>query len=139
MNKINTIKITSKDLSFEADLLWDLAPKTCQTVIDILPLEINLIHVKWSGFGVWADLGEVKVDEIPYENNTIYFSKGQIMFYPGFESMKELLIPYDSVAFASKAGLHSANHFATIKNPQNLSELGRRTVEDGKQPVIFEI
>ena len=108
-------------------------------LIDILPLEINLIHVKWSGFGVWADLGEVKVDEIPYENNTIYFSAGQIMFYPGFESMKELLIPYDSVAFASKAGLHSANHFATIKNPQNLSELGRRAVEDGKQPVIFEI
>ena len=139
MNKINTIKITSKDLSFEADLLWDLAPKTCQAVIDILPLEINLIHVKWSGFGVWADLGEVKVDEIPYENNTIYFSAGQIMFYPGFESMKELLIPYDSVAFASKAGLHSANHFATINNPQNLSELGRRAVEDGKQPVIFEI
>ena len=139
MNTIKTIKITSNDLKFEADLLWDLAPKTCKAVLGILPLKIDLIHVKWSGFGVWADLGEVEVEELPYENNTIYLAKGEIMFYPGFESMKELLIPYGSVAFASKAGLHSANHFATIKNQDDLPELGRRTVEDGKQPVIFEI
>ena len=139
MNTTKTINITSNDLKFEADLLWDLAPKTCKAVLDILPLKIDLIHVKWSGFGVWADLGEVEVEELPYENNTIYLAKGEIMFYPGFESMKELLIQYGSVAFASKAGLHSANHFATIKNQDDLPELGRRTVEDGKQPVIFEI
>ena len=42
------------------------------------------------------------------------------MFYPGFESMKEIVIPYDKVVFASKAGLHPANHFATIEDSSDI-------------------
>ena len=61
-------------------------------------------------------VGEVEIDEVPFENHSIYLAKGEIMFYPGFESMKEIVIPYDKVAFASKAGLHPANHFATIED-----------------------
>lgn len=139
MSNKKIMRISSNDLKFEAELLWDLAPKTCQALITILPLEIKLIHVRWSGFGVFSDFGEVDVEEVPFENNTIHFSIGELMFYPGFESMKELLIPYGHVAFASKAGLHPGNHFATIKDTTNLPELGRRAIEEGIQPVIFEI
>ena len=94
MSNKQIMKITSKDLTFEAELLSDLAPKTCEALINIMPLQINLIHVRWSGFGVFADFGDVEVKDVPFENNTIHFSKGELMFYPGFVSMKELLIPF---------------------------------------------
>tara|TARA_Y100000590_G_scaffold131481_1_gene150222 strand:+ start:8255 stop:8674 length:420 start_codon:yes stop_codon:yes gene_type:complete len=132
------LHIKSKELSFKARLLWDVAPKTCEAILKILPLTGKLMQTRWSGFGVWIDLGEVQIEEVPFENNTIYLAKGELMFYPGFESMKEIVIPYDKVAFASKAGLLSANHFATIENLSEVSELGRRVIEEGLQPVIFD-
>ena len=131
--------IKSKELNFKAKLLWDDAPETCDAILKILPLTGKLMQTRWSGFGVWIDLGEVEIDEVPFENHSIYLAKGEIMFYPGFESMKEIVIPYDKVAFASKAGLHPANHFATIEDSSDISELGRRVIEEGLQPVIFDI
>ncbi len=133
------LHIKSKELNFKAKLLWKEAPKTCNAILKTLPLTGKLMQTRWSGFGVWIELGEVEIDEVPFENNTIYLAKGEIMFYPGFESMKEIVIPYDKVAFASKAGLHPANHFATIEDLTDVSELGRRVIEEGLQPVIFDV
>ena len=89
---------------------------------------------------MWLNTAATKLGEADLETKIDYYlAKGEIMFYPGFESMKEIVIPYGKVAFASKAGLHPANHFATIEDLTEVSELGRRVIEEGLQPVIFDI
>ena len=56
------LHIKSKELSFKAKLLWDDAPETCEAILKILPLTGKLMQTRWSGFGVWIDLGEVEID-----------------------------------------------------------------------------
>ena len=53
-------------------------------------------------------------------------------------SEAELLLPYGYVAFASKAGPLAGNHFATIvEGNEHLRELGRRTLWEGAQEIVF--
>ncbi len=63
---------------------------------------------------------------------------GELALYPGGQSETELLLPYGYCSFASKAGHLWANHFATlVEGQEQLSELGRRTLWEGAQPILF--
>jgi len=63
--------------------------------------ESQMVHVRWSGEGVWLPLGDLDFG-VGYENHTSYPAPGQIILYPGGISETEILPAYGGVHFASK-------------------------------------
>lgn len=132
------LKVTAGPFVFGARLEEALAPKTCESFLSRLPFESQIVHVRWSGEGVWIPLGDMDF-QVGYENNTCYPAPGQVILYPGGVSETEILIAYGCVNFASKAGQLSGNHFLTLTSGlENLYTLGRKTLWEGAQKIRFE-
>jgi hypothetical protein len=131
------LEIVSGEFRFVARLEDEAAPETVAAFRRLLPLESRIIHARWSGEACWIPFGELDVGLGP-ENATCYPAAGQILFYPGGVSETEILFPYGATAFASKAGALAGNHFATVlEGAAALSELGRKTLWEGAQPIRF--
>jgi hypothetical protein len=131
------IEIVVADLRFTARLEEGSAPGTVAAFRRLLPLESRLIQARWSGESAWIPFGELDV-RIGPENATSYPAPGELLLYPGGISETEILFPYGSTCFASKAGQLAGNHFATIvEGGEQLGELGRRVLWDGAQEIVF--
>ncbi|TMF10524.1 MAG: DUF3830 family protein [Chloroflexi bacterium] len=131
------LEITVGSLRFTARWESDAAPKTCAAFGRLLPLRAQLVQARWSGESAWIPLGDLKTG-LGYENHTSYPAAGQLLLYPGGISETEVLFPYGSTSFASKAGPLAGNHFATIEEGRALlAELGRRVLYEGAQEIVF--
>jgi len=131
------LEISVGSLRFTARWEAQAAPKTCAAFRRLLPLRARLVQARWSGESAWIPLGELQTG-ISYENHTSYPAAGQLLLYPGGISETEVLFPYGSTRFASKAGQLAGNHFATIDEGRELlPELGRRVLYDGAQEIVF--
>jgi hypothetical protein len=123
---------------FEARFERELAPKTVAAFEKHMPFESKLVHVRWSGEGVWVPLGDTDFG-VGYENHTSYPAPGQIILYPGGISETEILLAYGGVHFSSKLGQLAGNHFITLTSGlENLVPLGKMVLWQGAQPVRFE-
>jgi len=132
------LKITAGPFSFIGRLETKAAPKTCAAFVRSLPFGSKLVHVRWSGEGVWIPLGDLDFG-IGYENHTSYPAPGQMILYPGGVSETEILLAYGAVHFASKMGQLAGNHFLTIiSGAENLAELGRTVLWQGAQEILFK-
>lgn len=135
---MSMVRVTSGDFVFEARFELEKAPKTCAVFAKILPYRERIIHVRWSGEGVWIPLADRDFG-LGYENHTSYPAPGQFILYPGGISETEILLAYGGVHFASKLGQLAGNHFLTIvKGMERLEELGKKTLWKGAQEVLFE-
>ncbi len=115
------------------------APNTCASFLKRLPYESKVVHVRWSGEGVWIPLGDENF-EVGYENHTSHPAPGQIILYPGGISETEILLAYGGVLFASKMGQLAGNHFITLTSGlENLTKLGKMTLWEGAQNIRFEL
>jgi hypothetical protein len=133
------LTVTAGPFTFPARFEAEAAPLTCAAFLARLPFESQVIHVRWSGEGVWAPLGDYDFG-VGFENNTSYPAPGHVILYPGGVSETEILIAYGGVCFASKAGQLSGNHFLTITaDLDKLHELGRMVLLKGAQPVRFAV
>jgi len=133
------IKVTAGPYVFDAKLDTDNAPDTCEAFLKRLPFVSQIIHVRWSGEGVWIPLGDLDF-QVGYENATSYPSPGQFILYPGGVSETEILLAYGGVRFASKAGQLAGSHFLTLTSGlENLYALGRKTLYEGAMPITFEV
>lgn len=131
------IRMTAAAMSFIAETHPD-APKTVAAFTKLLPYRQKLIHVRWSGEGVWIPLGDWKLG-VEFENHTSHPSVGDVLFYPGGYSETEIILAYGACRFASKLGQLAGNHFLTIvEGKEKLRELGRKTLWEGAQDVAFE-
>ena len=131
------LEITVGSMRFRARWEAEAAPKTCAAFRRLLPLRARLVQARWSGESAWVPLGELQTG-LGYENHTSYPAAGQLLLYPGGISETEVLFPYGSTRFASKAGQLAGNHFATIEEGgEQLNELGRRVLHDGAQEIVF--
>ena len=117
------IILRAGDFTFEGRLEEKLAPKTCAAFRQAMPFNSQMIHVRWSGEGVWLPLGDLDFG-VDYENHTSYPAPGQVILYPGGISETEILLAYGGVRFASKVGQLAGNHFLTLT-----SELENRSEE----------
>ena len=72
----------------------------------------DVLQARWSGEAAWVPLDQRGLG-IEFENHTCYPSKGELLIYPGFISVKEILIPYGPTVFGSKMG-----HLPEITSPQ---------------------
>jgi len=134
---MDTIAITAGPYTFRARFEDALAPKTCARFRALLPYRESIIHVRWSGEACWIPLGDLALG-LPFEDATSYPAPGQIILYPGGISETEILLSYGAVRFASKAGQLAGSHFLTItEGMENLRPLGRMTLLQGAQPIVF--
>lgn len=132
------LNITIGELKLKAELHTNEAPETCTRILEALPIIGNLIQARWSGEAAWLQMDPYCI-EAPQENATSYPGPGQLLYYPGGVSEKEILIPYGSACFASKFGLLPGNHFATVTNGYDLLEkIGWKVLWEGAQPIRIE-
>ena len=132
------LAISAAGFDFRARLEDEAAPATIAAFRRLLPLDSQIIHVRWSGEGGWIPMGDLDLG-IGSENATSYPSPGELILYPGSVSETELLLAYGYVSFASKAGALAGNHFATIvEGGPTLRELGRRMLWEGAQTIRIE-
>jgi uncharacterized protein DUF3830 len=132
------MRIVVAHLKFGARLEVERAPETCAKFTAMLPLKTRLIQARWSGEAAWIPLGDLDLG-LGYENHTSHPAPGHLLFYPGGISETEILFPYGSTLFASKAGQLAGNHFATIEDGiEQLAELGSLVVMKGAQDILFE-
>ena len=130
--------IRAGEFTFGARFEEELAPKTCAAFRKAMPFVSKVIHVRWSGEGVWMPLGDLDFG-VAYENHTSYPAPGQIILYPGGISETEILLAYGGVRFASKVGQLAGNHFLTIiEGADQLPALGKMTLWQGAQDILFE-
>lgn len=133
------VDITAARFAFVARLEETLAPQTCALFRSFLPWSERLIHVRWSGEGLWIPLGE-KAFDLPWENHSCYPKPGEFIFYPGGVSETEVLVAYGEVCFSSKFGQLPGNRFLTIvEGAENLAALGQAVLWDGAQSIDFRL
>lgn len=133
------IIITAGPYTYGARLETTAAPKTCAAFAAAMPFESQLIHVRWSGEGVWVPLGDRNFG-VGYENHTSHPAPGQILLYPGGISETEIILAYGAVDFSSKMGQLAGNHFITIESGlDTLRALGELVLWKGAQPVRFSL
>lgn len=132
------LKVTIAGMAFGARMETAAAPKTCAAFLERLPFESQVVHVRWSGEGVWIPLGELDFG-VGYENHTSHPAPGHILLYPGGISETEIILAYGGVAFSSKMGQLAGNHFITlVSGLENLAEVGRLALWQGAQAIRFE-
>ncbi len=131
------LTIQAGPYTFGARLETEAAPKTCAAFAAALPFESQLIHVRWSGEGVWVPLGDRDFG-VGYENHTSHPAPGHILLYPGGISETEIILAYGGLSFSSKMGQLAGNHFITIVSGlDQLRDLGELVLWKGAQPVRF--
>ena len=134
------VMLTCGDYQFFARLEEEKAARTCAIFKKMLPIEDRLIHVRWSGEGMWIPMGDTRWEGLDFENHTSYPSKGELLIYPGGISEMEMLLAYGGVSFASKVGQLAGNHVLTItEGLDQLYELGRKTLYEGAQNIRIEL
>ena len=132
------LRVSAGGLHFAGHFETDRAPTTVAAFRARLPYEGQLVHVRWSGEGVWIPLGDTDFG-VGYENHTSFPAPGHVLLYPGGISETEILLAYGGVHFASKMGQLAGNHFITLtEGLENLHALGTRVLWEGAQPVRFE-
>lgn len=135
MTKIN---IKAGPYNFLGVLEKEKAAETCRAFEKFMPFSSKLVHVRWSGDGLWIPLGDFQFG-VGYENHTSYPAPGHFLLYPGGFSETEILLAYGGVAFASKVGQLAGNHFLTVvEGLDNLRDLGNLALWQGAQKIEFE-
>ena len=138
-SKSSSVVISAGGFTFKGHFELEAALKTCAAFKKRMPFKSRIIHVRWSGEGVWRRSATWSFG-VGFENNTCYPAPGHVILYPGGLSETELLLAYGPVSFASKAGPLSGNHFITLTSGlENLHTLGRKTLLEGVQDVLFEL
>ncbi len=135
---MDRLQVAAGPFTFDARFETASAPHTVAAFKPHLPFASRIVHVRWSGEGVWIPLGDLEFG-VGYENPTSYPAPGQIVLYPGGISETEILLAYGGVHFASKMGQLAGNHFVTLTSGlEHLPEIGRLCLWEGAQPIRFE-
>jgi len=126
---------------FAARLQRDLAPRSCECLLTLLPYSGSVIHARWSGEALWSPLAGVFPPDlvIAPEHPTGHPRPGEILLYAGGTSEPELLIPYGASRFACQAGPLEGNPVLRIESaPERLARLGHEALWRGAMPFSIE-
>lgn len=126
--------------TYSAELLEDEAPASIEAMRGFLPIESELMHVRWSGHATWVNIDEIELPEIPRENHTVYPSRGDILLYPGYRNEQEILLSCGPTCFKSPAGELAGNHIGTLDaSKEELVAIEDATLADGLHDVRITI
>lgn len=131
--------VKAGDFTFGGHFEDAAAPQTCAAFRKLLPYMGKIVHVRWSGEGVWIPLGDEDFG-LGYENHTSHPAPGHIILYPGGISETEILLAYGGVDFSSKMGQLAGNHFITLTSGlENLMALGNSVLWEGAKDISFQL
>lgn len=134
---MSTLTVRAGPFTFDARFEEEAAPKTCAAFRQVMPYSGQIVHVRWSGEGVWIPLGDTDFG-VDYENHTSHPAPGHIILYPGGISETEILLAYGGVDFSSKMGQLAGNHFITLTSGlENLQTLGNAVLWKGAHEIHF--
>ncbi|MCL3883116.1 DUF3830 family protein [Marivita sp. GX14005] len=134
----DTVRITAGRYRFDARFESAAAPDTVAAIRKRLPYRGQLVHVRWSGEGVWVPLGDTDFG-VGYENHTSHPAPGHMLLYPGGISETEIILAYGGLDFSSKIGQLAGNHFLTITSDlDDLPRLGHDVLWKGAQDLLIE-
>lgn len=126
---------------FTARLRQDLAPRSCECLMALLPYSGKVIHARWSGEALWSPLGAAMPADVilPQEYPRNEAQLGEILLYAGELSEPELLIVYGISRFACRAGELQGNHVLTIEDRlDRLARLGPEVLWGGAMELRIE-
>jgi hypothetical protein len=128
--------------SFPATLLDDDAESTCGEIWDILPITSTVSHSRWSGREVNLTL---QTKNLPIEEHqTIYTSKGEIIYWRDWNSTKNpsevLAIYYGAEETRSSKGPERVNVIGQIDfdRLQELKIVGERVWLSGMEQIRID-
>ncbi|MFO7927054.1 DUF3830 family protein [Natronomonas sp.] len=134
------LELVVDDTVLTAELLPERAPESVAAVRAFLPLDSELMHVRWSGHATWVNIDDLDLPELPRENHTVYPSYGDLLLYPGYKNEQEILVPCGPTCFKSPAGELAGNHFATLSADRDrLAALEERTLRDGALDITIRL
>lgn len=128
------MSLTIADEVFEAILRTDLAPRSCEVLSRMMPLQAEVIHARWSGESLWSPLSGIWPEGLilPAEQQIHRPQPGDVLLFGGESSEPELLVCYGPTRFASVAGPLAGNPVLTICDRlERLAELGHATLRHG--------
>jgi len=135
---MSSLVVHAGPFRFDAKFEEEDAPKTVAAFKKAMPYTGQIVHVRWSGEGVWIPLGDTDFG-VGYENHTTYPAPGQMLLYPGGISETEILLAYGGVNFASRMGQLAGNHFLTLTSGlENLKTLGNAVLWKGAHDLRVE-
>jgi Protein of unknown function (DUF3830) len=137
-----SLTITIGSEAFTARLRRDLAPRSCECLMALLPYSGKVIHARWSGEAIWSPLAGVWPQNLmlPTENPRHRPNPGEVLLYAGAVSEPELLIVYGVSRFACKAGPLEGNPVLGLEDRlDRLTELGLQALWDGTMTLRIEV
>lgn len=131
---VKKLEIKIDDEVFLAAMLEEQAPRTCEAVLNLLPLEGKVFHATWSGDMLFFKCRETPVETGP-ENQTVYPSRGDV----GLNfNLKEFQIVYGQAQLRARFGPAPDNLFARItENLKGLEEMGKRIHREGAKKITI--
>lgn len=133
---MSTLELELEDRTLTAEVYEDEAPESVAAMREFLPLNSELMHVRWSGHATWINIDEIDLPELPRENHTVYPSRGDILLYPGYRNEQEILVACGSTCFKSPAGELAGNHVATLDaTREELRTIEQETLETGMKDI----
>jgi Protein of unknown function (DUF3830) len=139
--ELPAVRMTIGGEIFHARLRCDLAPRSCDRLVRLLPYQGELVHARWSGQACWSPLSSCwpTGERLAPENATSYPSPGEVLLFGGDLSEPELLIAYGRSRFASMAGPLAGNPVLTIEDRlDRLIELGSQILWRGAVDLRIE-
>jgi hypothetical protein len=139
VHSLTKLKLVIDAQSFEANLLTEDAPKTCEAFLKSLPIQTTTYHSAWSGDSIFFILQPDKTPIIPREENTsIYGAQGEIMWHPA-PNYQEFQIVHGIAQFRWKTGPLKSNIFARIESDlKSFDLLGRRIQKEGGKALSIQ-
>ena len=121
-----------------ATLLWEDAPKTCEAIVDALPVESETLHAQWAGSELYFE-DFPTTEDIPFENTTSRseeylltnkISGGVLAFYVN-PDVRSFCFVYDEIIPRRKVDTQiELNVFAEIDDPEKAEEIGKRSITE---------
>ncbi len=130
---MDKLRITAGSFVFDARFETALAPKTCAIFKKLLPYQEKVIHVRWSGEGVWVPLGDLDLG-LTYENHTSYPApRPDGRLSRRHPAKPRFCWPMARCIFSSKLGQLAGSHFITLTSGlDRLYEFGRSVLYECK-------
>lgn len=139
---LHTLALKIGTERFRARLRRELAPRSCECLLSLLPYSGNVIHARWSGEALWSPLSGTLPPELrlPPENARHQPAPGEVLLFAGQRSEPELLIVYGRSRFASAAGALEGNPVLSIEDGlERVAQLGREVLWNGAKPLSIEV
>jgi hypothetical protein len=127
-----------------AELLREGAPKTVESLLEILPLEATVYHSRWSGREINFPLKSKR--KIPRENQTTQTNTGDVIYWKEWEledseAAEAIAIYYGPEVTRDHRGYLPVNIFGRIPASQwkIIEEVGLRIWQQGVERVTVTI